>query len=198
MFKDLAKKKKKKSSKKDTEEETDKAANGDEVDMSALKKKKKKKPKAEDFEAKLAKVVVDGEDVEDGGDDAAATEAPSKASSKLQSGDMNLGTGIWAHDETAPIAYDLLLKRFYVHLHDRHPDLTGGIAKNYKIPPPQCLREGNKKTIFANLADIAKRLHRSDEHVTSFLFAELGTTGSTDASRRLVIKGRFQSKQIEK
>lgn len=30
-----------------------------------------------------------------------------------------------------------------------------------------------------------------------FLFAELGTSGSVDGSRRLVIKGRFQQKQIE-
>jgi len=30
-----------------------------------------------------------------------------------------------------------------------------------------------------------------------FIFAELGTSGSVDGSRRLVIKGRFQQKQIE-
>jgi translation initiation factor 2 subunit 2 len=40
-------------------------------------------------------------------------------------------------------------------------------------------------------------MKRTDEHVTSFLFAELGTSGSVDGSRRLVIKGRFQQKQIE-
>jgi translation initiation factor 2 beta subunit (eIF-2beta)/eIF-5 len=35
------------------------------------------------------------------------------------------------------------------------------------------------------------------EHVTQFLFAEMGTTGSVDGAGRLVIKGRFQQKQIE-
>lgn len=40
-------------------------------------------------------------------------------------------------------------------------------------------------------------MKRTDEHVTQFLFAELGTSGSVDGSRRLVIKGRFQQKQIE-
>jgi translation initiation factor 2 subunit 2 len=40
-------------------------------------------------------------------------------------------------------------------------------------------------------------MKRTDEHVTSYLFAELGTNGSTDGSKRLVIKGRFQQKQIE-
>ena len=37
----------------------------------------------------------------------------------------------------------------------------------------------------------------SEEHCTAFLFAELGTSGSVDGSRRLVIKGRFQQKNIE-
>ena len=40
-------------------------------------------------------------------------------------------------------------------------------------------------------------MKRTDEHVTSYLFAELGTSGSVDGARRLVIKGRFQPKQIE-
>ena len=40
-------------------------------------------------------------------------------------------------------------------------------------------------------------MKRSEEHVTAYLFAELGTSGSVDGSRRLVIKGRFQQKQLE-
>ena len=40
-------------------------------------------------------------------------------------------------------------------------------------------------------------MHRQPEHVIQFLFAELGTSGSVDGSKRLVIKGRFQQKQIE-
>jgi hypothetical protein len=38
---------------------------------------------------------------------------------------------------------------------------------------------------------------RQPEHVIQFLFAELGTSGSVDGAGRLVIKGRFQQKQIE-
>jgi translation initiation factor 2 beta subunit (eIF-2beta)/eIF-5 len=41
------------------------------------------------------------------------------------------------------------------------------------------------------------RMHRQPEHVIQFLFTELGTSGSIDGSQRLVIKGRFQQKQIE-
>lgn len=110
---------------------------------------------------------------------------------------MDAGTGIWSHDEVKPIKYDRLLERFFAHLHSAHPDLMSAGSKSYVIPPPQCLREGNKKTIFANIPDICKRMKRSDEHVMQFIFAELGTSGSVDGSRRLVIKGRFQQKQIE-
>ena len=110
---------------------------------------------------------------------------------------MDAGTGIWQHSSEAPISYNLLLERFFNIIQSKNPDMLSSGAKSYKIPPPQCLREGNKKTIFANIPDICKRMKRSDEHVIQFLFAELGTTGSVDGSRRLVIKGRFQQKQIE-
>ena len=199
-FDDLALAKKKKKSKKptkdgekekDKEEAAEAQAADDDLDLAALKKKKKKKaPKAddtEDFDAKLAKAG--------GGEHEAEGEAgevdPDAA------GDMNEGTGVWAHNSAQPINYNLLLSRFFTMLNAHNPDLMSSGSKSYKIPPPQCLREGNKKTIFANIAEICRRMKRSDEHVTQFLFAELGTTGSTDGSRRLVIKGKFLQKQIE-
>ncbi|KAF2794833.1 hypothetical protein K505DRAFT_274424 [Melanomma pulvis-pyrius CBS 109.77] len=189
MFSNLAKKKKKKSSKV-KEGDEDVVADGD-VDLSALKKKKKKsKPKADtgDFEAALAAAAGEGE---------AEGEAAAEAAEPVEEGDMLKGTGIWQHDATTPVSYTLLLNRFFTLLHSQHPDLASSGSKSYKIPPPQCLREGNKKTIFANISEICKRMKRTDEHVTQFLFAELGTSGSVDGSRRLVIKGRFQQKQIE-
>lgn len=143
----------------------------------------------DDFEAKLAEAGVN-ENGETNGDVSAHPEPEVE-------GDMDAGTGIWAHDEIKSIKYDKLLERFFAHLHSAHPDLMGNSSKTYTIPPPQCLREGNKKTIFANIPDICKRMKRSDEHVIQFIFAELGTSGSVDGSRRLVIKGRFQQKQIE-
>jgi len=148
------------------------AAQVDEVtdmfkDLAAKKKKKAKKPKVVDFDAKLAEVDQTAQDGEP--------------------------------DKAAPndLSYEELLSRFYEQLHLSQPDRGSASSKNLKIPPPQCLREGNKKTIFANLSEIAERLERTEEHITQFLFAEMGTTGSVDGSRRLVIKGRFQAKQIE-
>ena len=196
LFKGLAKKKKpsSKTSKKSKDadgEGTEEAPVGDgEFDPSALKKKKKKKSTktadTDDFDAKLAEAGV-GED----GEEAAETAQAS------QEGDLEKGTGIWHHNSTQPIGYSLLLNRFFDILQNRNPDLLSSGSKSYKIPPPQCLREGNKKTIFANIAEICKRMKRTDEHVMQFLFAELGTNGSVDGSKRLVIKGRFQQKQIE-
>jgi len=195
MFAGLNKKKKKSSKPKADDADGDApavTADGD-FDASALKKKKKKssKPKADgaDFAAKLASAGLETNDGEDGGDDSAPQPG--------QEGDMTSGTGIWAHDDTRPIGYELLLKRFFQLVNEHNPDILSSGSKSYKIPPPQCLREGNKKTIFANIAEICKRMNRSDEHVTQFLFAELGTSGSVDGSKRLVIKGRFQQKQIE-
>ncbi|KAL8927006.1 MAG: hypothetical protein Q9208_002551 [Pyrenodesmia sp. 3 TL-2023] len=197
LFKNMSKKKKSKKPK-DTEaaeggDDAPAAADG-EFDATALKKKKKKKtPKAtdgDDFDAKLAEAGL-GDEGEGAGTNGVAPEAP------VEEGDLEKGTGIWAHNSTQAISYPLLLTRFFTLLHNQHPDLLSSGSKSYKIPPPQCLREGNKKTIFANIADICKRIKRSDEHVTQFLFSELGTSGSVDGNRRLVIKGRFQQKQIE-
>lgn len=160
------------------------------LDLSLLKKKKKKKVKTkeageeDDFAAKLKQL-----EVKDAEEDAPAAEE--------ESGDMDVGTGIWAHDETKNIGYSLLLQRFFHQLSQKNPDHTLTGAKSFKIPPPQCMREGNRKTVFANIADICKRMKRTEDHLTAYLFAELGTNGSVDGSRRLVIKGRFQQKQIE-
>ena len=161
-----------------------------EVDLSTLKKKKKKstKPKAEgDFDAKLEAAGVEEGEAPD-------TNGEAKGE---QQGDPTTGTGIWAHDSTTPISYNLLLDRFFKLVNEHNPDILSSATKSYKIPPPQCLREGNKKTIFANIPEISARMKREQDHVTQFLFAELGTSGSVDGSKRLVIKGRFQQKQIE-
>lgn len=181
-------KKKKKKVKKVEDGDDDAAAAGEDggLDLS-MKKKKKKSKKTEEGDDEVSSKLnkLDLEDGEEGAD--AAEDA----------GDMDEGTGIWAHDETKNIGYNMLLHRFFAQLSQKNPDHALSGTKSYKIPPPQCMREGNRKTVFANIADICKRMKRTEEHVTAYLFAELGTNGSVDGSRRLVIKGRFQQKQIE-
>lgn len=198
LLKGMKKKKSKKPKAEDAEAEggdgDGEAADGG-LDLSSMKKKKKsKKPKEgteDEFAAKIAALDIEGREGEGEGETTAVEQKP------VDEGDMEAGTGIWQHDETKPVNYELLLSRFFTLLAQKNPDHASSGSRSYKIPPPQCLREGNKKTIFANIAEICKRMKRTDEHVTSYLFAELGTSGSVDGSRRLVIKGRFQQKQIE-
>lgn len=40
-------------------------------------------------------------------------------------------------------------------------------------------------------------MNRNNEHVSAFLLAELGTSGSLDGQQRLVVKGRFMPKSFE-
>ena len=109
-----------------------------------LKKKKKKKPVGDDFAKKLEALNLEGEGKED-------EKEAEKPEEDEQAGSFENGTGIWASAETAPIKYDLLLNRFFSLLAQKNPDHASSASKSYKIPPPQCLREGNKKTVFANI-----------------------------------------------
>lgn len=217
---ELKKKKKKSKSKTDGDDENDDAANADQDDTfdgAALKEMKKKKKKSKDDGAVAGEDDLDAavlkelkrkkkekkekkdkkKDKKADGESQDADDDDSKEESGAQEGDMELGTGIWAHENVTPIAYDLLLSRFFILLHATNPGFASGSEKNFKIPPPECRREGNKKTIFANINEISARVKRTMEHVMSFLFTELGTSGSVDGAQRLVIKGRYQQKQLE-
>ncbi|KAJ1676772.1 translation initiation factor eIF-2 beta subunit, partial [Spiromyces aspiralis] len=92
--------------------------------------------------------------------------------------------------------YSELLDRLYAELREHNPELAGE-KRRFTIVPPQMVREGSKKSLFVNSRDIASRLSRPLEHMTQFIYAELGTSGSTDDNGSLVIKGRFQQKQME-
>lgn len=112
------------------------AADGGGLDLSMKKKKKKKAAKDDDFAAKLAALDLDK--------DGAEAEAGKDEKEEEQSGDMEKGTGIWQHEETRPVSYDLLLGRFFSLLAQKNPDHAMSGSRSYKIPPPQCMREGNK------------------------------------------------------
>lgn len=92
--------------------------------------------------------------------------------------------------------YEELLGRVFNILRENNPDLAGD-RRRTTMRPPQVLREGTKKTVFANFMDLCKTMHRQPEHVMTFLLAELGTSGSLDGQQRLVVKGRFAPKNFE-
>ncbi|PIA53971.1 hypothetical protein AQUCO_00900503v1 [Aquilegia coerulea] len=92
--------------------------------------------------------------------------------------------------------YEELLGRVFNILRENNPELAGDRRRTV-MRPPQVLREGTKKTVFANFMDLCKTMHRQPEHVMNFLLSELGTSGSLDGQQRLVVKGRFAPKNFE-
>ncbi|XP_035679619.1 eukaryotic translation initiation factor 2 subunit 2-like isoform X2 [Branchiostoma floridae] len=138
------------------------------LDLTKLKKKKKKK---------MADVIDD--DKED--------EAPKIGS---------LGGPSWLGSER-DYTYDELLSRVFDIMREKNPDMVAGEKRRFVMRPPQVVRVGTKKTSFVNFAEICKLLHRQPKHLLAFLLAELGTSGSVDGNNQLIIKGRFQQKQIE-
>lgn len=183
MFAGLKKKKKAKK----TEDSVEKSTSPSVDELSAslddlgLKKKKKKSTKssstAADFEEQLEKAGI-----EDAVAPVASPDQDPDASATAVGG----------------LPYTDLLSRFFNILKQNNPELAGDRSgPKFRIPPPVCQREGSKKTLFANVQEIATVLQRNPEHLIQFLFAELGTSGSIDGEKRLVLKGKFQPKQME-
>lgn len=142
------------------------------IDFSMKKKKKKKKDLTELMEAEdAARAEEEKENVDEQCTPWAATD----------------------RDYT----YDELLQRVFEIILDKNPDMAAGRKPKFVMRPPQVLRVGTKKTSFANFTEICKTLHRQPKHLLDFLLAELGTSGSVDGNSQLIIKGRFQPKQIE-
>ncbi|KZT04926.1 uncharacterized protein LAESUDRAFT_750865 [Laetiporus sulphureus 93-53] len=214
MFGDLKKKKKKKEIPLDLPEDhsgtstpTAAPAASEDLDFSDLKKKKKLSKKKttlamEAFEKELGEAKAKNADEEEGGEGAVAEYDETElgedpfAREGGAAAVTESGTEPWLNSDR-DYTYLELLHRFYAQLHASNPALLNSTGKRYTIAPPDVMREGNKKTIFVNISDICKRMHRQPEHVIQFMFAEMGTTGSVDGAGRLVIRGRFVQKQIE-
>jgi len=153
------------------------ASAGDDLDLDldlTQKKKKKKKKVREDF--------GDNEESLLGGSDEPAEGAVNK---KFP----------WS-GEDRDYKYEELLDRVFGILKEKNPELTGERRRTV-LKPPQVAREGTKKTVFTNFMDLCKAMNRQHEHVSAYLLAELGTSGSLDGQQRLVIKGRFLPKSFE-
>jgi len=111
-------------------------------------------------------------------------------------GNSSKQSNTWS-DTDRDYTYDELLKRVFDIMREKNPDMVAGERKKFNMKPPRVMRVGTKKSSFANFKEICKLLHRQPEHLLAFLLAELGTSGSIDGNDQLIIKGRFQPKQIE-
>lgn len=141
------------------------------MDFSKTKKKKKKKKDLDELMAETDDKMDDKENVED-------------------------TSTTWSGSDR-DYTYDELLNRVFDIMRDKNPDMMAGKKQKFVMRPPQVVRIGTKKTSFANFTEICKTLHRQPKHLLDFLLAELGTSGSVDGNSQLIIKGRFQQKQIE-
>ncbi|CAL1262618.1 unnamed protein product [Larinioides sclopetarius] len=82
-------------------------------------------------------------------------------------------------------------------MREKDPNRDIDCKKKLIMKPPQIIRIGTKKSSFVNFIETCKLLHRLPQHLQSFLLVELGTSGSVDGNNQLIIKGRFDQKQIE-
>ncbi|KFM66939.1 Eukaryotic translation initiation factor 2 subunit 2, partial [Stegodyphus mimosarum] len=163
----------------------DEAALDDDLDFSLPKKKKKKKKiNIDELESEFA--VADDEDDDD-------TKFEDDAEPKIST---FISSSSWIGTDR-DYTYDELLVRVFNIMREKNPDMVAGEKRRFIMRPPQVLRVGTKKTSFANFLEICKMVHRQPRHLQAFLLAELGTSGSVDANNQLIIKGRFQQKQIE-
>jgi len=155
------------------------ALNMDDLDLDNLdsfgdkKKKKKKKRKGE-------------------GDAGAEEGAEDAENQENQQGSGDPWTG-----SDRDYTYDELLKRVFTIIQEKNPEMAARHTKGFIMRPPQVVRSGTKKTAFVNFMDIAKALHRQPKHLLAFLQAELGTVGTIDGSNQLILKGKFQQRNIE-
>lgn len=174
---------------------------GDDLDFSDLKKKKKSSKKKaafdlEAFEKELNESKSKGDDDEDeveenpnldnideaelGDDPFAQADAPTAEGG---------GGEAWLKSDrdytypevccipdlvrlvTSPMSQ--LLTRFYSLLHAANPSLLStSSGKRYTIAPPSIHREGNKRSIFANVTDICKKMHRQVRYSMASLSCE--------------------------
>lgn len=163
--------------------ETEPSETQEEDDL-MLPMKKKKSRKVKDFQ----------EDTDSQSKDDGVEDEDSKNTDDIT---FSTQTGsAWAGSER-DYTYDELLNRVFNIMREKNPDMVAGEKRKFVMKPPQVVRVGTKKTSFVNFTDICKLLHRQPKHLLAFLLAELGTCGSIDGNNQLVIKGRFQQKQIE-
>jgi len=92
-------------------------------------------------------------------------------------------------------SYTEMLDRVFSLIRDRNPGIDQ--KKRHTMPPPLISRVGTRKTMWSNFEQICKVMHRLTEHLMTFVLAELGTEGSVDGSKRLILKGRYVQKQME-
>merc|ERR1711879_508989 len=107
----------------------------------------------------------------------------------------NADTPVSTKSEEEDHAYDELLARVFKMITDRNPNLVAKKGKTV-LTIPEVFRS-TKKTVWHNFQQTAKNMNRPPDHLLAYSLSELGTTGTLDGNRRLVVRGRFNPRQLE-
>lgn len=184
------------------DDETEKPADDEDEDLELeLKKKKKKKSKKvktlEDESENIQDIPepLDGDDMDEELDLTSAKKKKKKAD-KVDLEPSDFMKESWT-GTSRDYTFDELLNRVFEIIQAKNPEMVAGEKKRFIMKPPQCARVGTKKTSFVNFTEICQTLKRQPKHILAFILAELGTSGSVDGNNQLIIKGRFQQKQLE-
>jgi translation initiation factor 2 subunit 2 len=164
------------------------------LDFGAMKKKSKKKPPSS--------VLPDAGQNENSQpqNDAADEVDFTQLKKKKQGVDLRILDDLPSSERpdeavTLDLTYDELLERVFAIMRERNPN--AGEKKQFVLRPPEVVKAGAKKSSYVNFLDNCKQMNREPKHVLSFILAELGTSGSIDGNNTLILKGKFQVKQME-
>lgn len=184
------------------DDETEKPADDEdedlELELKKKKKKKSKKVKTLDDESENIQDIpepLDGDEMDEELDLTSAKKKKKKAD-KVDLEPSDFMKESWT-GTSRDYTFDELLNRVFEIIQAKNPEMVAGEKKRFIMKPPQCARVGTKKTSFVNFTEICQTLKRQPKHILAFILAELGTSGSVDGNNQLIIKGRFQQKQLE-
>ncbi|KAL6079638.1 translation initiation factor eIF-2 beta subunit [Balamuthia mandrillaris] len=90
--------------------------------------------------------------------------------------------------------YEFLLSRALEQIES----IKASKNKGTKVPLAKAFRVGSTRTSWANFPETLKALNRDPQHLLTYVSVELGTPVNLDGSGRLMIKGQYFPKQIDK
>ncbi|CAF3474565.1 unnamed protein product [Rotaria socialis] len=93
--------------------------------------------------------------------------------------------------------YEYLLNRAFDIIRQKHPERFNQGKVVVALPPLQLARVGTRRTALLNFGSICTILKRQEKQLHDFFLVELGTTANIDSKHALIIRGRFQTKQLE-
>lgn len=92
-------------------------------------------------------------------------------------------------------SFRFLLQRIYDNMIKNNPLLTKKVKISISQPIVGPL--GSRKTVWGNFEETIRSIERKLDHAKDYVAAELGTEVNLNEKNQLVMKGRFQPKQIQ-